>query len=74
MHRLLIATKKLAIVCHRWMGVAFSLLFLWWFVSGIFMMYWTYPDVSEADQLQHAPVLHPGNIVLSPAEIGRAHV
>lgn len=68
MQRITVATKKLAIVCHRWMGVAFCILFLWWFVSGIFMMYWTYPDVSEADQLQHAPVLHPERVVLSPAE------
>jgi len=30
--------KKTAILCHRWMGVAFCLLFAWWFVSGFFMM------------------------------------
>jgi hypothetical protein len=68
MQRFAIAVKKLAIVCHRWTGVTFCLLFLWWFVSGIFMMYWSYPEVSEADQLRHAPVLHPERIVLSPAE------
>ncbi len=68
MRRAAIAVKKLAIVCHRWMGVAFCLLFLWWFVSGIFMMYWSYPEVSDTDRLQRAPKLDPARVKLSPAE------
>ena len=47
MRKITVALKKVAIVCHRWMGVAFCLLFMWWFISGIFMMYWSYPEVSE---------------------------
>lgn len=68
MRRFALAIKKLAIVCHRWMGVAFCLLFLWWFVSGIFMMYWSYPEVTSEDHLRHAPVLNPARVLLSPAE------
>jgi hypothetical protein len=68
MRRLSIAVKKLAIVCHRWMGVAFCLLFMWWFVSGIFMMYWSYPDVSEEDRLLRAPKLEAARVKLSPAD------
>jgi len=60
--------KKIAILCHRWMGVAFCLLFAWWFVSGIFMMYWDYPSVSDADRLEHAPILDAARVKLSPAE------
>src|ERR1700761_6236041 len=60
--------KKTAILCHRWMGVAFCLLFAWWFVSGIFMMYWDYPSVSDADRLEHAPVVDAERVKLSPAE------
>jgi hypothetical protein len=60
--------KKIAIVCHRWMGVAFCLLFSWWFVSGIFMMYWDFPSVSDADRLEHAPVLDASQVRLSAAE------
>lgn len=68
MRRFSIAVKKLAIVCHRWMGVAFSLLFMWWFVSGIVMMYWTYPEVSEDDHLLRAPKLQAARVKFSPAD------
>jgi PepSY-associated TM region len=50
------------------MGVAFCLLFAWWFVSGIFMMYWDYPSVSEADRLERAPILDAAQVKLSPVE------
>jgi len=50
------------------MGVAFCLLFAWWFVSGIFMMYWDYPAVSDADRLERAPVLDAAKVKLSAAE------
>jgi hypothetical protein len=61
----MIKLKKFAIVCHRWMGVAFCLLFSWWFLSGIFMMYWDYPDVSRADRLARAQSLEVSKIHLS---------
>jgi hypothetical protein len=60
--------KKIAVYCHRWMGVAFCLLFLWWFVSGIFMMYWDYPAVSAADRLARAPILDASQVKLAAAE------
>src|SRR5258708_30093280 len=36
-----------SIFIHRWMGVALSTVFMFWFGSGIVMMYWSYPDRSE---------------------------
>ncbi len=65
---MLTLVKKTAILCHRWMGVAFCLLFSWWFVSGIFMMYWDYPSVSEADRLERAPALDASQVKLAAAE------
>ena len=65
---LTVAVKKLAIFVHRWVGVAFCLLFMWWFVSGIFMMYWGYPEVRQADRLERAPVLDAARVKLSPQE------
>ena len=65
---MLILVKKMAILCHRWMGVAFCLLFAWWFVSGIFMMYWDYPSVSAADRLERAPSLDASKVRFSAAE------
>ena len=50
------------------MGVAFCLLFAWWFVSGIFMMYWDYPSVSDADRLQRAPAIDASLVRLSAAQ------
>jgi hypothetical protein len=56
------------IFLHRWVGIALCLVFLLWFPSGIGMMYWTFPEVSATDKLDHAPKLDAAKIVLSPAE------
>jgi hypothetical protein len=60
--------KKLALFCHRWMGVVFCLLFSWWFITGIFMMYWTYPTVDAAARLAHLAPIDSSRVLLSPAE------
>jgi hypothetical protein len=57
--------RNALIVVHRWMGVSFCLLFLLWFASGIAMMYWDYPSVSEGDRLARAPALNAAQIHLS---------
>ena len=56
------------IFLHRWVGVAIGAVFLLWFLSGIGMMYWTFPGVSAGDRLDRAPNLDPSKITLSPAE------
>ena len=50
------------------MGVAFCLLFTWWFISGVFMMYCDFPVVREADRLRHAQVLDASRIRISPEQ------
>jgi hypothetical protein len=50
------------------MGVLLCLLFLTWFSSGIVMMYWSYPQLSKADRLNHEPRLEQSKILLSPAQ------
>jgi hypothetical protein len=60
--------KKFAILCHRWTGSAFCVLFCWWFVSGIFMMYVDYPEVKDTDRLGRARPLDAARIQLTPAE------
>lgn len=59
---------RLLIFVHRWLGVALSVIFLIWFVSGIVMMYWSYPEVSDGDRLRHAPVLDPARVAISPEQ------
>jgi hypothetical protein len=60
--------KKLAILSHRWTGAAFCLLFSWWFVSGVFIMYCDYPEVTRADRLSRAGALDGSRIRLSARE------
>jgi hypothetical protein len=60
--------KKFAILCHRWTGTAFCLLFAWWFISGIFMMYVDYPEIKPSDRLAHALPLDTSRVHLTPVE------
>jgi formylglycine-generating enzyme required for sulfatase activity len=39
-----------------------------WFVSGIVMMYWSYPEVTTADRLSRAPELDPSSVKLPAAD------
>ena len=60
--------KRSAIFVHRWLGVALCVIFLLWFPSGIGMMYWDFPSVSDADRWERSPALDRSAIRLSPAE------
>ena len=59
---------RILIFLHRWVGVAIGAVFLLWFLSGIGMMYWTFPGASAGDRLDRSPNLDPSKITLSPAE------
>ena len=41
---------------------------MFWFASGIVMMYWSFPGVSTKDRLDRAPAPDPGQIKLTPEE------
>lgn len=58
--------RKFAIFVHRWLGLAFCLLFALWFGSGIVMMYSDYPSVSSKDRLAKAQPLTPERIRITP--------
>jgi hypothetical protein len=63
---------KVLIVLHRWIGVAVCTLFLLWFPSGIGMMYWGMPAITNSDRLERAPELDVSRILLSPTEAAAA--
>ncbi len=63
-----IATRKAAILIHRWMGVGFCVLFLMWFLSGMVLMYSDYPSVDAAQRLKTAEPLAAAAVRLSPGE------
>ncbi|MGE0443891.1 MAG: hypothetical protein AB7P99_01585 [Vicinamibacterales bacterium] len=54
---------------HRWLGVALCLLFLLWFPSGIAIMYWGYPEVTDRDRLARGADLDAATIVIQPTDI-----
>jgi hypothetical protein len=68
MPRPAILLKRCLIFVHRRLGVALSILFFLWFVSGIVMMYWGFPGITRTDRLSRAPVLDPGQVRISPEE------
>jgi hypothetical protein len=54
---------------HRTLGSALSLLLAIWFASGAVMTFARYPEYSEAERLQQAPLLEPGSAPALPAEL-----
>jgi PepSY-associated TM region len=45
------------VVLHRWLGVAFCLLFAMWFASGIVMHFVPFPSLTEAERFAGLPVI-----------------
>ncbi len=57
--------RRLVIYLHRWLGIAGSLLFISWFVSGVVLMYAGMPELTPEERLLGAPRLD-----LSRATVG----
>ncbi len=61
--------RKWLILIHRYLGIALSLLFVVWFVSGITMMYaGGMPEVTPQLRLERLPDLDPARVRLSPSQ------
>ena len=67
MPRPTVLLKKTLIFVHRWLGVALSVIFFLWFASGIVMMYWSFPEVSQEDRLQRTEHPHYQHLDEDPA-------
>lgn len=61
------ATRK-ASWLHRWLGVAFCLLFALWFATGAVMIYVPFPSLSEGDRIASAEPLPLSTPGLTPEE------
>jgi hypothetical protein len=71
--RKLLDWKTLFIYLHRWMGIAFGVVFVVWFISGVAMMYVGMPHLSDKERLGHVPLLDLSTMRVSPAAAARAH-
>ncbi len=67
----LIATRVL-VYTHRWLGIALSVLFACWFVSGVVLMYAGMPRLSPAERLSRLPELDFSTAALAPEAAARA--
>src|ERR1700676_598991 len=56
------------ILLHRWLGVAFCLLFAMWFATGIVMHFVPFPALTEADRFAGLAPIDLANIEPGPAE------
>jgi hypothetical protein len=69
--RKLLDWRKLLIYSHRWMGIAFGLLFVSWFISGIAFMYWGMPALTLKERLDHQKPIDLSSASLSPLDAAR---
>ncbi|MFT5083841.1 MAG: hypothetical protein ACI9Y1_001892 [Lentisphaeria bacterium] len=61
-----IMIKRKLYLVHRWLGVAMSLFFLMWFVSGVVMMYMPFPSLSSQERLSSLPNLSENTVLTGP--------
>ena len=52
----------LVIKIHRILGTVLSILFLMWFLSGMVMMYHSYPSVNDEQRVQHTGRILPSSV------------
>lgn len=64
--------RRPLIYVHRWMGIAGSLLFLAWFVSGVVMMYARMPSWTAEERLARLPPLDLSRAIVEPSDAARA--
>lgn len=62
-------SKRLLFLVHRWLGVILCVFFAMWFISGVVMMYVGYPKLTDAERLQHLPVLAAEAPLLAPQQV-----
>lgn len=69
--RKLLDWRKLLLYSHRWMGIAFGLLFISWFISGIAFMYWGMPSLSALERQAHQEPIDLSTAILTPVEAAK---
>src|ERR1700750_662651 len=60
------------VVLHRWLGIAFCLLFALWFANGMVMDFVRFPSLTEAERFAGLAPIDPARIVIGPGEALKA--
>lgn len=60
--------KRQLYLFHRWAGIALCLFFMLWFVSGFFMMYVGFPELTKGERLAGSMPLDVATVRLTPAD------
>ncbi|MCB5185481.1 PepSY domain-containing protein [Methylobacillus gramineus] len=53
---------------HRWLGIGLGFMVLLWFISGVVMMFVTYPRLTQEERIPHLQSVNPGLVKVNPAE------
>ncbi|SFO36933.1 PepSY-associated TM region [Bradyrhizobium sp. Ghvi] len=53
------------VLLHRWLGIAFCLLFAMWFASGIVMHFVPFPSLTEAERFAGLAPVQPGEAIIA---------
>jgi hypothetical protein len=53
--------KRLNYLLHRWIGILLGVQLLAWFISGIVMMHYPYPALTESKELALLQVFQPND-------------
>lgn len=56
------------VLIHRWLGVAFCLLFAMWFATGMVMHFVPFPALNEAERIAGLPALEPTRVAMAPRD------
>ena len=56
------------VLLHRWLGVAFCLLFAMWFASGMVMHFVPFPALSEAERVAGLTSFDPASVARTPRD------
>jgi len=60
------------VLVHRWLGVAFCLLFAMWFATGIVMHFVPFPSLTEAERFAGLAPVDSARVKIDPSEVARA--
>lgn len=60
------------VLIHRWLGIAFCLLFAMWFASGMVMHFVPFPALEESERIAGLAAFNPQDVTVAPRDALKA--